>query len=51
MVPREKTHQRFAHITTTEAVILNLLGDKNHPSFRQVQQIIRELNPWNKSLL
>ena len=39
------------HITTTEAVILNLLGGKNHPQFRQVQQLIRDLNPPNKSLL
>ena len=39
------------HITTAEAIILNLLGGKNHPQFRQVQQLIRDLNPLNKSLL
>ena len=39
------------HITTTEAVILNLLGGKNHSQFRQVQQLIRDLNPPHQSLL
>ena len=36
-----------AHVTTTEAVILNLLGDKNNTNFKEIQQIIKDINPLN----
>ena len=39
-----------AYLTTTEAVILNLLGDKNHPKFKEVQRIIKTINPHNKDI-
>ena len=38
------------HITTTESVILNLIGDKNHVHFKTVQKLIKELNQLNKGL-
>ena len=40
-----------AHITTTESVILNLLGDKNHLHFKTIQKLIKDLNPLNMNLL
>ena len=40
-----------AFINTTEGVILNLLGDKDHKQFKSVQKLIKDLNPLNKALL
>ena len=40
-----------AFITTTEGVILNLLGDKDHKQFKSVQKLIKDLNPLNKALI
>jgi hypothetical protein len=33
------------HINTTESVILSLAGDAGHPDFKELQKIIREINP------
>ena len=38
------------HITTTESVILHLIGDKNNVHFKTVQKLIKELNQLNKGL-
>ena len=40
-----------AFINTTEGVILNLLGDKDHKQFKSVQKLIKDLNPLNKALI
>ena len=32
-------------VTTYESVLLQLIGDKNHPDFKQIQSLIRTLPP------
>ena len=34
-----------AHINTTESVILSLAGDAAHPDCKEIQKIIKEINP------
>lgn len=41
--------QRFRHmgatVTTSEAILLQLVGDKDHPKFKEIQQLIKVLPP------
>ena len=34
-----------AHVTTTESIIMALVGDASHKQFKPVQQLIKETNP------
>uniref|UniRef100_A0A2L2XX31 Isochorismatase domain-containing protein 2, mitochondrial n=1 Tax=Parasteatoda tepidariorum TaxID=114398 RepID=A0A2L2XX31_PARTP len=49
MVDRMYSFQRMksmgAWLTTSESVILGLVGDYTHPNFKEVQKLIRELPP------
>lgn len=39
-----------ASIATTEGVILRLLGDKKDAHFKAVQNLIKDINPFNSKL-
>ena len=41
----QRLRQAGAIITTSEAVLLQLLGDKNHPHFKEVQGLIKVSAP------
>ena len=41
----ERMRSMGAFVTTTEAVILAMVGDAAHPQFKAVQRIIKELTP------
>ncbi|XP_048252302.1 isochorismatase domain-containing protein 1-like isoform X2 [Haliotis rufescens] len=41
----ERFRQSGAIVTTSEAVLLQLVGDKEHPHFKEIQSLIRELGP------
>jgi len=49
MVDRMYSFQRMkamgAWLTTSESVILGLVGDYTHPNFKEIQKLIRELPP------
>ena len=34
-----------ATVTTSEAILLQLVGDKNHPKFKEIQGLIKESAP------
>jgi len=42
-------HQRFRHsgaiVTTSEAILLQLVGDKDHSKFKEVQGLIKKSAP------
>ncbi|XP_046575023.1 isochorismatase domain-containing protein 1-like isoform X1 [Haliotis rubra] len=41
----ERFRQSGAIVTTSEAVLLQLVGDKEHPNFKEIQSLIKELGP------
>lgn len=49
-VALERIKMAGAHLNTTEAVILNLLGDKDNPNFTQIHNLIKVPNPLNSKL-
>ena len=34
-----------AHVSTTESIILSLVGDAAHPQFKPIQKLIKEISP------
>ncbi|KAK3606497.1 hypothetical protein CHS0354_041448 [Potamilus streckersoni] len=49
MMDRVFAYQRFQHsgaiVTTSEAVLLQLIGDKDHPKFKEIQGLIKDKAP------
>lgn len=41
----DRMKQAGAFLNTSESVLLSLIGDKEHPSFKDIQKIIREPGP------
>ncbi|XP_067672045.1 isochorismatase domain-containing protein 1-like [Haliotis asinina] len=41
----ERFRQSGAIVTTSEAVLLQLVGDKEHPNFKEIQSLIKILGP------
>ncbi len=41
----QRFRQMGAFVTTSEAVLLQLVGDKDHPQFKQIQQLIKVSAP------
>ena len=53
MSSRTQTDRKFAlermravgaHITTTESVVLTMVGDSSHPQFKLIQKLIKDVN-------
>ncbi|XP_059174107.1 isochorismatase domain-containing protein 1-like isoform X2 [Physella acuta] len=41
----ERFRQMGAYVTTSEAILLQLVGDKDHPQFKEIQGLIKVLPP------
>ncbi len=41
----QRFRQAGAIVTTSEAMLLQLVGDKDHPKFKEIQQIIKVSAP------
>ena len=45
LIAIERMAKIGAHVTTTESIIMALVGDASHKQFKPVQQLIKETSP------
>lgn len=45
VVPSQRFRHMGATVTTSEAILLQLVGDKDHPKFKDIQGLIKTLAP------